>query len=116
MPLPVYMDANVPQAITTGLRLRGIDVLTSQEDGTRQESDEHLIERSTALGRALFTQDEDFLALIAAWQQQRRSSAGIIYAHQSSAGIGRLIDDLQLVLSCCESIELANRVTYLPLR
>jgi len=27
------MDENVPRAITGGLRLRGIDVLTVQEDG-----------------------------------------------------------------------------------
>jgi hypothetical protein len=34
MPLPVYMDVHVPAAITAGLRRRGIDVLTSQEDGS----------------------------------------------------------------------------------
>src|SRR3990170_3506816 len=116
MPLPVYMDVNVPEAITAGLRRRNIDVLTSQEDGTRQWSDEQLMERTTAIGRVLFTQDDDFLSLIAEWQQQGRWSTGIIYAHQLSCGIGRLVDDLQLVLSCCAANELANRITYLPLR
>lgn len=28
----LYMDAHVPFAITAGLRLRGVDVLTAQED------------------------------------------------------------------------------------
>jgi len=28
-----YMDHNVPRAITAGLRLRGIDVITAYEDG-----------------------------------------------------------------------------------
>src|SRR5207302_1334872 len=28
-----YMDVHVPRAITEGLRLRGIDVVTAQEDG-----------------------------------------------------------------------------------
>ncbi len=31
--IPVYMDEHVPKAITIGLRMRGIDVLTVQEDG-----------------------------------------------------------------------------------
>lgn len=33
MSLRLYMDANVPRAIAEGLRLRGVDVLTAQEDG-----------------------------------------------------------------------------------
>jgi hypothetical protein len=44
-----YMDVHVPSAITEGLRRRGIDVLTSQDDGTRQLNDEVLLVRATAL-------------------------------------------------------------------
>lgn len=32
MPVPLYMDGHVPQAITEQLRRRGIDVLTATED------------------------------------------------------------------------------------
>jgi hypothetical protein len=32
MPVALYMDAHIPRAITVGLRLRGVDVLTAQED------------------------------------------------------------------------------------
>ena len=32
MTICFYMDENVPRQITTGLRLRGIDALTVQED------------------------------------------------------------------------------------
>ena len=39
MPLMFYMDVHVPVAITMGIRRRGIDVLTSQEDGTREVAD-----------------------------------------------------------------------------
>jgi len=37
MPLAVYMDQHVPRAITNGLRLRQIDVLTAAEDGASEE-------------------------------------------------------------------------------
>ncbi len=32
MPVPLYMDVHVPQAITDQLRRRGVDVLTAIED------------------------------------------------------------------------------------
>lgn len=39
MPLAFYMDQHVPRAITNGLRLRSLDVLTAHEDGTSTWSD-----------------------------------------------------------------------------
>jgi hypothetical protein len=110
------MDVHVPAAITFGLRRRGIDVVTSQEDGTDRWPDDRLLNRSTELGRVLFSQDDDVLALAAQWQRQSQAFGGVIYAHQLSAGIGTLVKDLELVLSCCTAAELANRVTYLPLK
>ena len=58
-----YLDHHVDAAITEGLRQRGIDVLTCREDGTETWDDEHLLERATALGRVLFSQDDDLLAI-----------------------------------------------------
>jgi hypothetical protein len=116
MPLLLYMDVHVPAAITAGLRRRGIDVMTSQEDGSDRWSDDRLLERSTALGRVLFSQDDDLLAIATHWQQQGKQSSGVVYAHQLSAGIGTLVKDLELVLSCCTAGEVADRVTYLPLK
>lgn len=116
MPLTLYMDVHVPAAITSGLRRRGIDVLTSQEDGTDRLPDDRLLDRSTELGRVLFSQDDDLLALAAELQQESTPFNGVIYAHQLSAGIGTLINDIELVLLCCSATELANCVTYLPLK
>jgi hypothetical protein len=116
MPLSIYMDVHVPAAITAGLRRRGIDVLTSQADGTARLSDDRLLERSTELARVLFTQDDDLLEVAARRQQEGKASSGVIYAHQLSAGIGPLVNDLEIVLSCATADELANRVTYLPLK
>jgi|SRR4051794_12997741 hypothetical protein len=116
MALPVYMDAHVPAAITSGLRNRGIDVLTAQEDRRDRLSDGLLLSRATSIGRVLFSQDDDLLRIAADWQRQSRAFSGVLYAHQLSAGIGTLIRDLEILLKCCRDEELANRVTYLPLR
>ena len=56
------MDVHVPAAITRGLLLRGVDVLTAQLDGSAQLEDPDLLNRATELGRVLFSQDEDLLA------------------------------------------------------
>lgn len=116
MPVPIYMDVHVPAAISDALRRRGCDVLTSQEDGTDRLTDEQLLQRAFELQRIIFTQDNDFVVLQSRWAEQAKPSSGVIYAHQLTAGIGTLVQDLQIVLSCCQADELANRVTYLPLR
>lgn len=116
MPLPLYMDVHVPASITAGLRRRGIDVLTSQEDGSDRFPDDRLLARSTELGRVFFSQDDDLLSLAARWQQEGTDFCGVIYAHQLSAGIGALVSDLELLLTCCNADELKGSVTYLPLK
>jgi hypothetical protein len=44
------MDVHVPAAVTRGLLLRGIDVLTAQMDGTTQLDDSGLMDRPQNLG------------------------------------------------------------------
>ena len=61
MSLSLYMDVHVPRAITEGLRLRGVDVLTAQEDGAGEATDGDLLDRATAVGRLLFSMDADLL-------------------------------------------------------
>jgi hypothetical protein len=52
-PVAFYMDHNVPRAITDGLRLRGVDVITAFEDNAATMSDPGLRDRALALGRVL---------------------------------------------------------------
>lgn len=111
-----YMDVHVPSAVTVGLRRRDVDVLTSQEDGTQEADDVALLQRATDLGRALFTQDDDLLAIAASWQREGREFAGVVYAHQLGPGIGDVIEDLELIAACATEDELRSRVIYLPLR
>jgi predicted nuclease of predicted toxin-antitoxin system len=61
MPIMLYMDHHIPKAITVGLRLRDVDVITAYEDGTDKLDDDQLLQRAHELNRALFTQDDDLL-------------------------------------------------------
>jgi len=112
----LYMDQNVPIAITQGLRERGIDVLTAFEDGSHELSDPDLLDRATALERVLFTQDADFLTEAAERQRSGRAFAGVIYIHQRAIQTGEGIADLDLLTKAAEPDEFRDRVTFLPLR
>ena len=116
MSLKLYIDVHVRQAITTGLRLRGIDVLTAQEDGASRFSDDILLDRATALGRVLFSQDRDLLREAAQRQQRNVPFAGLIYAHQLKMTIGQCVRDLELLALISDPEDFVGRVEYLPLR
>ena len=115
MPLRFYMDVHVPVAITQGLRRRGIDVLTSQEDGAREARDEVLLTRASDLKRLLVSQDHDLLRIAHEWQLAGQPFSGVVFAHQQGASIGRMIADLELMAQCCNGEELADKVVFLPL-
>ncbi|WP_293126919.1 DUF5615 family PIN-like protein [Microcoleus sp. bin38.metabat.b11b12b14.051] len=85
------MDVHIPQAITEQLRRRGVDVLSAIEDGATELPDDELLERATALGRVLFTQDIGFRAMAHNWQHQEKKFAGLIFGHQLGGTIlGRI--------------------------
>jgi len=58
--LGLYMDVQVPAAITRALRRRGVEVLTAQEDGAARWLDPALLDRAAVLGRIVFTRDSDY--------------------------------------------------------
>ncbi len=115
MSVGLYMDVHVPASITRGLLLRGVDVLTAQLDGTTQLADPELLDRTTKLGRVLFSQDEDLLAEATKRQRDGNFFGGVIYAHQLGITIGRAIQDLQILADAGAPEDFANRVEYLPL-
>ena len=109
------MDHHVPRAVTEGLRRRGVDVVTAHEDGSAEADDERLLDRATELGRILYPNDKDFLAITPRWLQERRPFAGVVYAQQGTVTVGKAIEDLELVARASDAEYMRNRVEYLPL-
>jgi hypothetical protein len=110
----LYMDHHVPSAITNGLRKRNVDVLTAAEDGAALLEDELLLDRATLLGRILFSQDQDLLAIAKRRQQIGQDFGGVVFANQLSISIGQAIHDLELIAKVLDPGELRNCVEYLP--
>jgi hypothetical protein len=91
-----------------------VDVVTAEEDGSASLDDGPLLDRATSLGRVLFSQDEDLLAIA----QQRLAAGeefgGVVYAHQLAISIGQAVRDLELIAKVLDPDDMRNRVEYLP--
>ena len=111
----LYMDEDVHGAITRGLLRRGIDVITVQSDGNSALEDREVLDRATALGRIVFTNDDDFLAEAHLRQENGVRFPGVIYAHATTP-IGQCVRDLELIAVCSEPEEWENRTAFVPLR
>ncbi len=115
MAVSLYMDHHVPKAITTALRLRGVDVLTAYEDGADQLDDASLLQRAHHLKRVLFTQDDDLLEEAAKCHRAGRPFSGVIYAHQLRVTIGVCVQDLEIIAKSADEAEMESQVIFLPL-
>jgi Domain of unknown function (DUF5615) len=109
------MDVHVPAAITRGLLLRRVDVMTAQLDGAAEFDDPDLLDRATELGRVLFSQDADLLAEATRRQRAGKPFGGVIYTHQLGITIGRAVNDLEILALAGTVEDFAGRVEYLPL-
>ena len=103
-----YMDEHVHSAVTAGLRIRGVDVLTAQEAHMVGASDEEHLALAHSEGRVLFTQDADFLRLNAAGIR----NSGIVYAPQHTE-IGRIVRGLMLLYQALEPLDMADCVEFI---
>jgi predicted nuclease of predicted toxin-antitoxin system len=109
------MDEQVPKSITLGLRQRGIDVLTVQDNGFISKPDTVILDRATALGRVIFSQDEDFPIEGFRRQAENIYFAGIIYTRPTAISIGDCIRDLELIAKVYDPEDCINIVQYIPL-
>jgi predicted nuclease of predicted toxin-antitoxin system len=103
-----YLDEHVNPAIAVGLRRRGVDVLTTQEAGMLNASDDKQLALATSEGRVIFTQDEDFLRLNKVVDQH----PGIVYARQRTP-VGVIVRGLMLIHLVLSAEEMCDRVEYL---
>ncbi|MEO6184010.1 MAG: DUF5615 family PIN-like protein [Verrucomicrobiota bacterium] len=115
MSFSFYMDVHVPFAITRGLRRRGVDVLTSQQDETTEMPDDQLLDRARKLGRVLFTRDQDLLVEAAQRLRTEKPFATVVFARQLDVSIGQCVADLEIISKSGKPEEIIGQVIYLPL-
>jgi hypothetical protein len=104
-----YLDQHIPGAVATGLRQRGIDVLTAQEAGRCGLPDADQLHFATARQRVLVTFDTDFLALAASGAPH----AGIAWCPATKYTVGPLVHALLLLHGVLDRDAMQNQVEYL---
>lgn len=115
MSTALFMDVHIPKAITVGLRSRGVDVLTAQEDGASTLEDAELLQRATELRRVLFTFDDDLLVESNRLQRETVGFAGLVFTQFQGHSVRRCIEDLELLAKASDPDDLWGQVVYLPL-
>ncbi len=103
-----HLDEHVAHAIADGLRRRGVDVTTTGDAGLLGSSDSEQFAFAITQGRVLFTEDPDFLPLIAA-----NDCPGVAYCNQNTRTIGQIIFGLQLIWEIYEPEEMRNRIEFI---
>jgi len=115
MAVGLYFDVHVDHAIAAQLRLRQVDVLTAQEDGGDQLTDDLLLERAGQLARPLVTHDIRLGSMAEDWQRQGRPFCGLIFGHLLRVSIGQCVKDLELLAKATDSQDWVSAVVRLPL-
>jgi predicted nuclease of predicted toxin-antitoxin system len=113
MSLGFYMDVHVPMTVTRGLRRRGVDVLTAQEDGAGHFSDPELLRRSRQHQRILFSQDEDLIVEAVRCQKAGEPCATVVFARQLDLSIGRCIGDLEALAKAAQPEDAEGQIIFL---
>jgi hypothetical protein len=104
------MDADLVQA----LRLRGVDVATPHETGTRGYSDERQLEVAAAQGRALYSFNiKDYMPIHSRFLEQGKSHAGIVLAAQSRYSIGEQLRRILSLIAAKSSEDMKDQVVFL---
>ncbi|MEX2215615.1 MAG: DUF5615 family PIN-like protein [Phycisphaeraceae bacterium] len=103
------MDHHLDGRIVRGLRRKGVDVLTAEEDGYERHSDALLLERSTALNRVLVSQDEDFYAETSRCWATDEEFAGVMMIPSGTLTIGQAISTLYFWAATHDQAEFLNR-------
>jgi predicted nuclease of predicted toxin-antitoxin system len=110
------MDVHVRRAITHGIRQRGIDVLTAQDDGAGDMDDADLLRRATVLNRVVFSYDRDFSDLTARWQASGIHFSGVITARRRGLLLRHCLDDLELLCKVFDPNDISDRLVFIPIQ
>jgi len=113
----VITDHNFNGRIIKGLssRIATLDLATARSVGLAKAVDPNILAWAVQEKRVLFTQDLKTMPMhIRNRAAAGLSHAGVVFVPQS-LGVGRAIEELQMVVECTEEHEWTDQVLYLPM-
>ena len=115
--LRLLIDNDFNQIILRGLsrRVSGLDVVTAYEIGLSEASDPDLLAWAAVQKRIVVTHDRRTMPNHATDRMLRGEKVAGIIVVPRRLPVSRVIDDLEIVVSCSVEDEWENVVKYLPL-
>jgi hypothetical protein len=107
--LKLYFDESVELAVSEQLAAGGLDVVSAHSLEVLGDDDRNHLERATALRRVLCTYDADFLRLASEGVEH----AGIIFAPQQKASIGRWVREIRALHARLHAEDVLGQVIFL---
>ena len=115
MTIKVYFDEDAQRgSLVASVRVRGVDVLTSNEAGMNGCKDPEQLEFAIRQKRVLFSYNVgDFSGLHIKYLQSEKEHSGIILAHQRQFGIGEQTRRLLRLTGTLTAEDMQNRLEFL---
>ena len=102
------------RALIRALRARGVDVITTLEEGMIERSDPAHLDYATAQDRVLFTCNvADFYHLHTSFLAQGKSHVGMILAPQQRYSVGEQMRRLLKLINAKSAEEMRNEAEFL---
>lgn len=115
--MKLFIDQDFNHKILRGLvqKIPDLDFITADQLGKSAETDENHLEWALQNSRIILTHDVNTFT-DAAYKKLKNGEEifGLITVPQEMP-IGDAVNELEIILSCCEEGEFKNRVEYLPL-
>lgn len=110
--IKLYLDENVPEAVSAALRLRGYDALTAKDAGRKGLSDVEQLKYASSQNRVIFTFNvADFYKIHLEFMRSGVDHAGIILSKQLP--IGTIVKALLKLLSDIRHEKVRNSIIWL---
>lgn len=115
MQIRLYVDEDaMARGLVSGLRARGIDVLTVSEAGKSEEDDITQLGHATEQMRSLYTFNVGhFCKLHSEFMAQGKEHAGIIVVYRQRYSIGEQIRRLSELISAKSAEDIRNTLHFL---
>jgi len=113
LPLRLYADECVNGRIVIGLRRRGVDIVTSEDQGLISASDSDQMTRAIALGRTLVTCDHDFFTITNDLMTRQAPFPGIFFI-QPRATIGEAVRIIAEAAKVLDAPTMESRIEWVP--
>lgn len=104
-----HLDENLDGSVASGLRMRGVDITTTPEQGLLGVTDEDQLAFAAQERRVLVTHDDDLLIL----HRLEFPHAGIAFCHPTKYSIGGLIYSVLLIWEVLEPEDMVGRIEFL---